>query len=55
MSTLFQVGWIKKCPFWQYQFYPSWFKPSSGRDVCFLGTTGVTSLPSKGGVGWLVV
>ena len=38
MSTLFQVGWIKKCPFWQYQFYPSWFKPSSGRDVCFLGT-----------------
>ena len=39
MSTLFQVGWIKKCPFWQYQFYPSWFKPSSGRDVCFLGTS----------------
>ena len=39
MSTLFQVGWIKKCPFWQYQFYPSWLKPSSGRDVCFLGTS----------------
>ena len=50
-----QVGWIQKCPFLQYQFYPSWFKPSAGRFFFFQVPAGVTSLPSKGGVGWLVV
>ena len=56
MSTSFQVGWIQKCPFLQYQFYPSWFKSSAGQVVCFFRLpAGVASLPSKGGVGWLVV